>query len=68
MCCMPDVRARDRGVFPVESMRLKFTGIDFNSFESEIKQECVNPSKHPNSLSPDHQGSHQNRQLPSHQL
>jgi len=53
MCCMPDVRARDSGVFPVESMRLKFIGIDFDldSSESEMKQECVNPSKNPNSPS-----------------
>jgi hypothetical protein len=50
---MPDVRARDSGVFPMESMRLKFRGMDFDldSSESEMKQECINPSKNPNSPS-----------------
>lgn len=50
MCCMPDVRATDSGVFPMESMRLKFIGIDFDldSSESEMKQEGINSSKNPN--------------------
>jgi hypothetical protein len=45
---MPEVRARDSGVFPKESVRLKFTGTDFalGSFESEMKQESVSCNKH----------------------
>jgi hypothetical protein len=47
MCCIPVIRARDSGVFPEESIRLKFTGMDFDSRDSEIKQRYVSPSKHP---------------------
>jgi hypothetical protein len=37
MCFIPVVKANDSGVLPEESVKLKFTGTDFDSFESEIK-------------------------------
>jgi hypothetical protein len=47
MYCIPVIRAKESGVFPEESIRLKFTGMDFDSLDSEIKQWHVSPSKHP---------------------